>query len=70
MIPVGITGSERVKYEDKLKNSRPSLRETLNKRPLGRDPDRSWCHRHTTSMMERFWLQPLTPWDATKTALH
>ena len=36
-------------YEGKVKSSWGSLRETLDKRPLGRDWDRSWCHRHTTS---------------------
>ena len=35
-----------------MKSSRPSLRETRDKRPLGRDPDRSWCHRHTMSMIK------------------
>ena len=40
------------KYEGKLKSSRPSLRETRDKRPLSRDPVRSWCHRHITSMMK------------------
>ena len=34
-------------YESKVKSSRHSLRETRDKRPLGRDSDRSWCHRHT-----------------------
>ena len=37
-------------YEDKVKSSRPSLRETQDKCPLGRDLDKSWCHRHTTSI--------------------
>ena len=35
------------RYEEKVKISQPSLRETQDKRPL----DRSWCHRHTTSMI-------------------
>ena len=35
-------------YEGKVKSSRPSLRETRDKRPLGRGPDRSWCHSHTS----------------------
>ena len=34
--------------------SRRSLRETRDKRPLGRDPDMSWCHRHTKSMIKLF----------------
>ena len=33
-------------YEGKMKSSRPSLRETRDKWPLVKDPDRSWCHRH------------------------
>ena len=35
-------------YEGKVKSSRLNLRETQDKRPLGRDPDRNWCHRHTS----------------------
>ena len=48
-------------YEEKVKISRLSLRETRDKRPLDkdkrplvRDPNRSWCHRHTTSMIKLF----------------
>ena len=37
-------------------------RETRDKRPLGKDPDRSWCHRHTTSMIKLFWSQPKGQW--------
>ena len=40
------------KYEGNVKSSRPSLRETWDKRPLGRDPDRSWCDRHTISKIK------------------
>ena len=40
-------------YEDKVKSSRASLRETRDKRPLDRDPDRSWCHGH--SSVKLFW---------------
>ena len=29
-----------------------------DKWPLGRKSDRSWYHRHTTSMIKLFWLQP------------
>ena len=36
------------------KSSWPSLRETRDKRPLGSDPDRSWCHRHT-NVIELSW---------------
>ena len=50
-----------------MKSYRPSLRETWDKRPLGRDPDRSWCHRHTTSMLLS---TPMEPLAATKKALH
>ena len=35
-------------YEGKVKSSSLAYnrRETRNKRPLGRDPDWGWCHRH------------------------
>ena len=51
-----------MKYKCKVKSSRPSLYETQDKRSLGRDSDRSLCHRHTTSMIKLFWSQPMTPW--------
>ena len=35
-------------------------RETGEKRPLGRDPDRSWCHLHTS--VKHFWAQSMAPW--------
>ena len=35
-----------------MKSSLPSLGETRDKRPLVRDPDRSWCHRYTTIMIK------------------
>ena len=40
-------------------SSRPSLRETKDKRPFSRDMNRSWCHCHTTSMMKLYghWQQ-------------
>ena len=43
-------------YEGKMKSSSLSYnrRETRDKRPLGRDPDRSCCHRHTTNMKKAF----------------
>jgi hypothetical protein len=47
-------------YEGKVKISWPSLRETRVKRPLGRDLDRSWYHRHTSAKL--FWSQPMAPW--------
>ena len=60
-------------------------RETRDKRSLGRDPSRSWCHRHTS--VKLFWSKPMDswtsaaayefdaahsmdPWAATKKALH
>ena len=49
-----------------MKISRLSLRETRDKRPLGRDPDRSWCHRHTTSILPPMSMES---WTATKKAL-
>ena len=50
------------KYEGDLKSFRPSLRETRDKRPLDKESKRSWCHRHTTSMIKLFWSQPMGPW--------
>ena len=41
-------------YEGKVKSSRPSLREIRDKQPLGRDPYRSWCQCHTTSMIKLY----------------
>ena len=32
-------------------------RKTRDKRPLGKDPDRSWCHRHT--IVNLSWSQPM-----------
>ena len=40
-------------------------RGTLDKRPLGRDPDMSWRHRHTTSMIKLFWSEAMAPWAST-----
>jgi hypothetical protein len=34
--------------------------ETWDKRPLGRDSDRRWCHCHTNVKLS--WLQPMNPW--------
>ena len=45
--------------EGKVKSSRPSLRETRDKRPLDKDPGRSWCHHHT--MIKFSWLQLMAP---------
>ena len=44
-------------YEAKVKSSNITYnwRETRDKRPLDKDPDRSWCHRHTS--VKLFWSQ-------------
>ena len=34
-------------------------RETRDKQPLGRDPDRSWCHHRTS--VNLFWSQLMDP---------
>jgi len=45
-------------YEGKVKSSQPSLHETWDKRPLGRELDRSWCLCHTMSMgLHGHWRQ-------------
>ena len=49
-------------YENGLKIFRPSLRETLDKQPLGREPDMSLCRRHTMSMIKLYWSQSMDPW--------
>ena len=46
----------------KMKSSWPSLHQTWDKRPLDRESDKSWCHRHTMSMIKLFWSQPMYPW--------
>ena len=46
----------------KVKSSRPSLREIRDKHRLGKDPDKSWCHHHTTSMIKLFWSQLMATW--------
>ena len=45
-----------------------SRRESRDKRPLSRDPDRTWCHRHTS--VKRFWSQSNEALIATKKALY
>ena len=56
-------------YEDKVKSSSLAYNrsETRDKRPLGRDPGRSWCHLH--ARVKPFWSQPMAPWISA-TALH
>ena len=39
----------------------PSPCETQDKRPLGRESDRSLCHHHIMSTIMFFWSQPMTP---------
>ena len=51
-------------YEGKVKSSQPSLRETRDNLPLGRDPDRGWCHRHTSVLAKLFWSQFMAPWTS------
>ena len=50
ILQIIFTAHHLLLYVGKVKSYRFSLRlrETLDKRPLGRDPDRSWCHLHTT----------------------
>ena len=47
-------------YEGKVKSSRSCLRQTGDKRPWGKDPDKSWCHCYTN--IKLFWLQRTDPW--------
>ena len=49
-------------YEDGLKSVRPSLHESWDKQLLGRDPDRSWCHHVTMSIIKLFWSPLMAPW--------
>ena len=53
-----------VHYEGKVKSSSLTYnrREIQDKRILGRDTDRSWCHRHTS--VKLFWSQPMAPWTS------
>ena len=51
-----------MKYEGKVKSSQPNFCETRDKRPLGRESERSWCHCHIKSMVKLFWSQPMAPW--------
>ena len=43
-----------------MQSSRPSLRETLGKYPLGRNLDRNLCHLHTGVKLS--WSQLMDPW--------
>ena len=47
-----------------MKKYRPCLCETRDKWLLGRESDRSWCHRHATSIIKLFWSQCTTPWTS------
>ena len=51
----------RANYEGKVKSSQSSLCETQDKWLLGRDPDKGWCHRHTSILIELFWSLPIAP---------
>ena len=51
-------------YKDKVKSSSLAYKqcETRDKRLLGRNPDRSWCHFYTS--VKLFWSQPMSPWTS------
>jgi hypothetical protein len=76
---MGVRGSIRVSC--KVLGLAYNRCETRDKRPLGKDPDRSWCHRHTPvkvsgSQLMDLWterqhtrmLRPMSmePWAAIK----
>ena len=46
----------------KILNLAYNRRKTRDKRPLGRDPDRGWFHRH--SHVKLLWSQPMNPWTS------
>ena len=48
--PILFSGQWSGGYEGRVKSSRPSLRETRDKRKLGKDPDRNWCNCHNTNV--------------------
>ena len=50
------------KHKENVKSSRPSLRETRDKRSLGRDPDRNWCYDHTS--VKLLWSQSMGQWTS------
>ena len=56
------TDSVQQLYESKVKSSNLAYNpcETRDKRPLGRDLDRSRCHLHTSVQLS--WSQPMDPW--------
>ena len=47
-----------------MKNYRPSLPETQDKRPLGSDLDISYCLCHAMSMIKLSRSQLMAPWAA------
>ena len=53
---------ENIMHDNKVKSSSlaKNRRETRDKRPLDREPDRSWCHLHTS--VKLVWSQPVDPW--------
>ena len=48
-------------YEGGLKSFQPSLLETRDTQPLGRESDRNWRHCKTMSMIKLFW--PCGHWN-------
>ena len=48
-----------MQYEGKVKSFRPNLRETRDNLPLGREPERRCCNRHTTNMIKLFLSQTI-----------
>ena len=59
----------RRQHTDKVKVLGPvyNRRETQDKRPLDRDPDRSWCHRHIS--VNLYWSQPHRSMDVSGSTL-
>ena len=60
--PSDISRTHNLAKEITIKKTKKNLRETRDERPLDRESDRSWCHRHTTSMIKLFWSQPMATW--------
>ena len=52
-------------YNVKVKSSSLAYNrhETQDKRPLCKNSDKSWCHRHTN--VKLFWSHPMAPWTST-----
>ena len=58
------SSDKKVEYERMGKSSSLAYnrRETRDKRPLGRDTDRSWCHLRTS--VKVFWSQSMVSWTS------